>query len=158
MALIIKNRDGTFVSRCALCGRVLTEPIFATSHFLADPADELYRFSDASMHWDCYVHWPQQRRFAALYFEANLRRSAMEEWAHYWPVLLQTDDLLVTFGRAVDEVAVCLKKSGTTLGIAATDWPDWLAGNWQQSCHPGLECEAVAEALPLLRKVRLPME
>lgn len=55
MALVAIHPDGTYASKCALCGELLTEPIYATSHFIGDETHDLYRFSDAAMHWNCYV-------------------------------------------------------------------------------------------------------
>jgi hypothetical protein len=47
MALLALGR-----SRCSICGEVLQpgQVIVATTHFIGDPADHLWRFSDSGMH------------------------------------------------------------------------------------------------------------
>ena len=64
MALIILGR-----SPCPLCGRSLekTDEIVATSHFIGDPADPLWRFADAGMHRACFVEWPRRSEFIARF-------------------------------------------------------------------------------------------
>jgi hypothetical protein len=45
-------------SRCALCDLVIENDQFiATSHFIADTTDPLWRFSDAAMHQSCFLAW-----------------------------------------------------------------------------------------------------
>ncbi len=156
MALIARNPDGTYASSCALCGAPLTDPIFATPHFLVDPSHDLYRFSDAALHWNCYIHWPDQARFAALYFEAEIHRSKTNSRLRYWTVLLQSAEALVSYGLVVNELCMVLRKSGTEIRIARDRWPHWLSGGWRQECRPGLECEAVAPLLPELARLILP--
>jgi hypothetical protein len=156
MALIARNKDGTYATACALCGKALTEPIFATSHFIADKSHDLYQFSDAAMHWECYVRWPDQSRFAAMYFEARSTMSHSENWPRYWPVLWSSLEALVQYGLAVDEVSVILRKSGTDIRIKRGNWPSWLGGEWRQRCRPGVEYEAVAAVLPELQRLSLP--
>ena len=64
MALIIYGS-----SRCALCGLVLerADEIVATPHFVGDPADPLWRFSDAGMHRACFVAWSLRAAFVAQF-------------------------------------------------------------------------------------------
>ncbi len=156
MALIARHKDGTYATACALCGKPLTEPIFATSHFIADQSHDLYRFSDAAMHWECYVRWPDQARFADMYFEARSKMSRTGRWPQYWPVLWSSQDLLVQYGVVVDEVSVILRKSGTDIRVKRGDWPSWVAGDWRQGCRPGIECEAVAAVVSELQSLSLP--
>ena len=156
MALIAKNQDGTYASKCALCGNPLAEPIFATSHFIGDQSHDLYRFSDAAMHWSCYVSWPDQARFASMYFEAAVRRSESSPWPKYWTVLMRSADMLVLYGLVVNEASVILRKSGTDIRIARDKWQHWLSGGWREHCRPGLECDAVAEFIPELARLTLP--
>ena len=156
MAQIAINKDGTYATPCALCRKPLTDPIFATSHFIGDPSCDLWRFSDAAMHWACYVRWPEQSRFAAMYFEARITRSHWGDWPKYWPVLWSSPDALVQYGVIVNEVSVILKKSGTDIRVKRGDWPSWLGGEWRRSCRPGVEYEAVAAVLPELRRLSLP--
>jgi hypothetical protein len=60
MAIIFRGKTG-----CALCGQVLAEldDIVATSHFIGDPHDPLWPFSDAGMHRACFVAWPMRAQF-----------------------------------------------------------------------------------------------
>lgn len=156
MAMIVTKAGGGFVSKCPLCGQNLAEPIFATSHFIGDKSHDLYRFSDAAMHWTCYVHWPHQARFAQLYFEAGLRASERGSQPQYWPTLLKSADALVRYGLVVNEVSVLLRRSGTDIRVTRSDWPQWLHGGWRDQCHPDLERDALAELMPELVKLTLP--
>ena len=156
MALIAKSADGTYVSCCATCGEPLSDPIFATSHFIADKSHDLYEFSDAAMHWNCYARWPHQPRFASMYFDARLSMSEAPPWPQYWPVLWKSPDALVQYGLMVNEVSIILRKSGTDIRIARDNWKPWLMGQWREVCLPGLEFEAVAELLDQLRVLSLP--
>jgi len=60
MAIIITGK-----TRCAICDRALEEgeEIVSTSHFIADPQNPLWRFSDAGMHQTCFLHWDQRHEF-----------------------------------------------------------------------------------------------
>jgi hypothetical protein len=158
MALIARGKSGEFLQSCLLCGVTLREPIFATSHFIADEKDELYRFSDSAMHWDCYSRWVHQERFATLYFEARSRSAESSHWRQYWRVLVQSPTVLVTYGVVVREVSVVLKKSGTDLRVSRAGWPDWLQGGWRGDCRAGLESEAVEGVLSELQRVALPKD
>ena len=156
VALIACNPDGTYASCCPLCGQPLSQPIFATSHFIDDEKHDLWRYSDTAMHWDCYGNWPDQRRFADLLFHTWLRHAASPNTQAYWATLLATDDVLVTYGLVVNEVAVHLRHSGSELRVPRTDWPSFLAGRWSEWCRHGLEFSAIAEILPQLRELQLP--
>ena len=59
-------------SRCSICREVLVQgqPIVATTHFIADPADPLWRFSDSGMHAACFAGWEHWAEFAARYYAA----------------------------------------------------------------------------------------
>jgi hypothetical protein len=156
MAITLKNRDGTYASKCAICNQSLTEPIFATSHFIGDVKHDLYRFSDAAMHWDCYVNWPHQARFASLYFESHLRRIDDPKWLNFWAVLVKTDDVLVTYGLIVREISILLRHSGTDIRVLHEEWKEWLSGEWQKNCRPGPEHDAVVAILSQLDAISLP--
>lgn len=60
------------VSRCSICRELLVEgqPIVATTHFIGDPADHLWRFSDSGMHASCFAGWEHRNEFAARYHTA----------------------------------------------------------------------------------------
>ena len=156
MALLRLNQDGTYASRCALCGLQLTNPIFATSHFMADRTHDLYRYSDAAMHWDCYLNWPDQARFASLHFEACLQLSERVEWQGVWDILWKSTDAFLQYGRFVEEASLYFRKSGTNIRVERERWQAWLDGEWREQCRPGLEYEAVAEYIPKLARVALP--
>jgi hypothetical protein len=61
------------VSRCSICRELLIQgqAIVATTHFIADESDPLYRFSDTGMHAECFAGWEHRAEFAARY-EARL--------------------------------------------------------------------------------------
>ena len=63
MALII---DGM---TCPICDQPLDidGPLVATSHFIADPSDPLWRFSDAAMHYDCFQRREHRQEFVDKY-------------------------------------------------------------------------------------------
>jgi hypothetical protein len=50
---------------CALCGQIIgkDDQIVATSHFIGDDSDPLWRFSDAAMHKACFLEWDQRDHF-----------------------------------------------------------------------------------------------
>ena len=60
MALILLGK-----TQCALCSAVLEagDDLVSTSHFIADPKDPLWRYSDAAMHRRCFLSWPQRAAF-----------------------------------------------------------------------------------------------
>jgi hypothetical protein len=120
MALVLKNPDGTFASKCALCGEVLSHPIFATGRFITNKFDEFYRFSDAAMHWNCYVRWPPQSRFAWLDFEVALNRRELAG-SQNWKTLLKSLDAFVAYDFAMNEVSVMPAEVPVTL--RATNHP-----------------------------------
>ena len=64
MALIFRG-----TSKCALCDGVLEadDAIVATSHFIADRQNPLWRFSDAAMHKTCFLNWDQRQSFVDLF-------------------------------------------------------------------------------------------
>jgi hypothetical protein len=60
MALIILG-----ATRCALCELVFGEgdDIVATSHFIADKTDPLWKYSDAGIHRRCFLAWGSRATF-----------------------------------------------------------------------------------------------
>lgn len=65
MALILST------SCCAICGRGYSaiDELVATSAFIGDEADPLWRFSDASMHRQCFLAWDQRPAFVLRFNE-----------------------------------------------------------------------------------------
>ena len=56
-------------TECSLCGNVImaSDEIVATSHFIADTNDPLWRFSDSAMHHSCFLTWDQRETFVAKF-------------------------------------------------------------------------------------------
>ncbi len=153
MAVIGLNEDGTYAQDCPLCGQKLTDPVYATSHFMVDDTHRLYKYSDAAMHWDCYATWADRDEFVALYFE-SIRADAKDN--EYWPVIGEAEGVLIRYGVAVKEASVTLRKSGTELRVPREDWSRWLAGGYVCTCAHQLEILAVEEALPFLNSIKMP--
>jgi hypothetical protein len=64
VALIFRGK-----SECALCGQVIQQDdeIIATSHFIADENDPLWRYSDAPFHKVCFLKWDKREEFVRRY-------------------------------------------------------------------------------------------
>jgi len=64
MALVIIG-----MSKCSICGKVISkdDEILATTHFIADEKDPLWRFSDSPMHRACYERWEHRDEFTQRY-------------------------------------------------------------------------------------------
>jgi hypothetical protein len=64
MALIFRGK-----SRCALCGQAIAvdDVIVATTHFIANQNDSLWRYSDAPFHTRCFLAWERRREFIDRY-------------------------------------------------------------------------------------------
>jgi len=43
------------------------DDIVATSHFIADERDPLWRFSDSAMHRSCFLGWEQRAEFVGQF-------------------------------------------------------------------------------------------
>lgn len=100
--------------------------LFATSHFVG-PDSDLWQFSDAVMHWDCYAEWEHRARFGRMYFEAKQASSGRNP---FWGVAHSDDEVLVTANpdKLVGEVDVMLAETGSRFRIPLADWEDWLGG------------------------------
>jgi hypothetical protein len=64
------------VTTCPLCGQVISaeEEVIATSHFIPDESDGLWRFSDAAMHRKCFLAWPRRGDFVAKFNREMAKR------------------------------------------------------------------------------------
>jgi|SRR5215813_2735118 len=64
MALIVTGK-----TECPLCNEVLQEGdrIVATTHFIGDPRDPLWPFSDGAMHKSCFLEWDHRKVFVERY-------------------------------------------------------------------------------------------
>ena len=60
MAMVLRGK-----TKCPRCDLVIgqDDQIVGTSHFIADAADPLWRFSDAAMHKRCFLGWDQRGAF-----------------------------------------------------------------------------------------------
>ena len=60
MAIIICGK-----TQCVLCHEVIVsdDDIVATSHFIGDPNDSLWRYSDAAFHRRCFIAWERREEF-----------------------------------------------------------------------------------------------
>ena len=67
MALIIRGK-----TECPLCREVIApdDDIVATSHFIADPKDSLWQYSDAAFHRRCFASWERREEFVRRFNEA----------------------------------------------------------------------------------------
>jgi hypothetical protein len=65
LALFILNMP------CSICGEPLRvgDDIVATTHFIGDATDHLWRFSDSVMHRSCFDSWAHRDEFARRYRE-----------------------------------------------------------------------------------------
>jgi len=66
MAIIIYG-----ATECALCGKVINEDddVVATSHFIGDTANPLWKYSDVGMHRQCFRTWDKRHEFVRLFNE-----------------------------------------------------------------------------------------
>jgi hypothetical protein len=74
-------------TECSICGEILwpDEEYVATSHFIGDREDPLYRFSDTGMHRRCYDGWEHRVEFTRRYRGAlrELFRDKPDSGARY---------------------------------------------------------------------------
>jgi hypothetical protein len=63
MALVTDNTP------CSICGCVVRpdESTVATTHFIEDESDPLWKHSDSVMHRQCFLSWPHRKEFVFLY-------------------------------------------------------------------------------------------
>ena len=66
MALIFSGK-----TKCKLCEDVISadDDIVATSHFIADPKDSLWQYSDGAFHRRCFSTWERREEFVRRYNE-----------------------------------------------------------------------------------------
>jgi hypothetical protein len=64
VALILRGK-----TPCSICGVVIndTDAIVASTHFIGDQNDPLWRFSDSAMHCGCFLAWPLRETFVERY-------------------------------------------------------------------------------------------
>lgn len=68
MALIFRGK-----TKCSLCKEVIgtADEIVATSHFIADPSDSLWQYSDAAFHRHCFAAWERRQEFVRRFNEVS---------------------------------------------------------------------------------------
>lgn len=110
---------------CPICGLDFSgvQGYFATSAFL-ERDDPLWRYSDAAMHWACYLEWPYQHEFARKYASAQ---EALEQRNPYWHTLLNTADVFVTFGEYATQVRILFKNLAFSVSVPLNEFEQWLA-------------------------------
>jgi hypothetical protein len=56
-------------STCPLCNKLLSqeECLVQTTAFVEDPKHPMWRFSDACMHRDCFLIWPDRDNFISCF-------------------------------------------------------------------------------------------
>jgi hypothetical protein len=155
MAVVLRNDDGTYNSTCALCNKLLNDPIFATTHFLGDPSHHLFAYSDAAMHWDCYAKWEHQAEFAELFFNTAINR---DRDTTYWRLLGMNSDVQASYGWMPDEVANILRKSGSDIRVPKSNWKSWIEGDYVKTCDHEQERKAVEDVLEFLRTIKIPTD
>ena len=67
MALIFRGK-----TECSICGAVIDKDseIVATTHFISDSNDPLWRFADSAMHKSCFLNWQHRQDFINRYNES----------------------------------------------------------------------------------------
>jgi len=92
MALILRGKTS-----CALCNVVIkdNDEVVATSHFIADTEDPLWRFSDAAMHKKCFVEWDQR----GLFVEKFNRIVGAITWGNGTYHRMNSDGSIATLSR-----------------------------------------------------------
>jgi hypothetical protein len=65
-------------STCALCNEVLEDEheLVMTSPFIEDASSDLWRYSDAAFHKNCFMGWDKRKRFINTfngYYEKHYR-------------------------------------------------------------------------------------
>jgi hypothetical protein len=135
---------------CPLCGTKMKEKdqLFGTSHFL-EPDNDLYIYSDAVMHWDCYAQWEHRERFAQMYFD-SVKKSRSQN--PYWGVAYSDKYVLVITNptKYVSEVHIALASTGSILCVPLAEWEDWLSRDWSKGCAHEIEREGLKMIIPLL--------
>jgi hypothetical protein len=89
MALIFRGQ-----TPCAICGKVIeaTDEVVATSYFIADQTDPLWRFSDAGFHRLCFLGWEYRQTIVAR-FNQVVERNIFGNGTHHY---MMADGTIVT--------------------------------------------------------------
>jgi hypothetical protein len=147
MAIISISEDDEYLDDCVLCNQKLSDPVYATPAF-----KEPWGYNDSAMHWDCFAKWEHQQEFANFYFQQRV--DSLRE-NPYWHILKRTEDVCVAYGKAIDEVNVILRKSGSSFQVDKENWTQWLENEWMASPSHEVERAALEQSLPLLKTVKI---
>ena len=92
MALILRGK-----SKCALCDQVINkdDQVVATSHFIGDSLDPLWRFSGSPMHKQCFLEWDQRGLFVEK-FNRIVPEIAPGDTYHH----MNCDGTIITLSRS----------------------------------------------------------
>jgi hypothetical protein len=139
MALIFPD------STCAICGRPFADraDLLATTAFLM-PDHPLWPFSDAPLHWDCFLPWEHRADFARLYDQASERFFIGHP---YWDVLYSDDDVRASLGSKFRKFRVDLKGIVTSVDIPAAEAGRWLRYPTSENVYVQAELMRVADRL-----------
>jgi hypothetical protein len=68
MALILRGK-----TECSICNSVINneDQVVATTHFISDSNDPLWRFSDSVIHKSCFLNWKHKQDFINKYNETH---------------------------------------------------------------------------------------
>jgi hypothetical protein len=138
---------------CALCRTPLDteQSFFATSGVWLPDSNQLAKFCDTVMHWDCYAPWKYRRQFARSYFEFWVNN---EQQNPYWWRSYLDANILVTVNpsEAIGGTWVHLAETGSRFEAPLHTWEDWLAA----ADDAGHEIERIAleAAKASLRQMR----
>jgi hypothetical protein len=135
---------------CPLCDKemLLKQSLFGTWGVWLPKSDALWKFCDATIHWNCYAAWEHQRQFARSYFEFWVEGRNENP---YWRPAFLDDSVLVTVNPSppVEAVWVHLAATGTRYRPALENWGNWLSDSSGDN-HP-LEQAALANVRQVLR-------
>lgn len=139
-------------SRCAVCGDLLAkgQSVFATSGVWLPRDHPLWKFCDAPIHWECLATWPEREAFA------RERLRALAKFQTYGPIVLSTDDVLVTVARRPNgpQIKVVVGATGAAEYVRYDDWERWLEDGGAlpaATVHPWQRL-ALEPLIPLLRR------
>ncbi len=132
---------------CPLCDQPFDREVgyFATSAFLDQP-QPLWRYSDAAMHWPCYLEWEHQAEFARLYLAAQQTNAEVNP---FWHSVFSSDDVFVTVGE-IGQIDILLAKLAFRIRVDRAKWDQWLASPNVQVSVIQPELDRVIPALRLL--------
>ncbi len=139
-------------SLCALCGKPLSAPIFATSGVFLPLNDPLAQYCDDGMHWDCYAAWKHREKFARAYVQMWIEH---EKESPYWARVFEDEHSFITINPhpPVTQAHVMLFRTGSTIQVPLQEWEKWIWERELPPAHHPVEQDALKKALPAIRMV-----